>query len=132
MEPQSRSGPLPSSESNTRDEGSSGQRGPSGPLPPTGPYIPKITIHLQHQPTKVSPEDLALSGSGRSEERPAPEPDGDQALPRFGRYTVERVLGRVGFKTVYPARDNELQRQVAIKVPRRPRAASGTDLDLYL
>ena len=38
---------------------------------------------------------------------------------RFGRYEVVRELGRGGFGTVYLARDGELSRPVAIKVPRR-------------
>lgn len=39
--------------------------------------------------------------------------------PRIGRYTVRRQLGRGAFGMVWLADDEELQRQVAIKVPRR-------------
>ena len=38
---------------------------------------------------------------------------------RFGRYEVIEELGTGGFGTVYLARDGELSRPVAIKVPRR-------------
>jgi serine/threonine protein kinase len=41
----------------------------------------------------------------------------------IGRYKVIGILGRGGFGTVYRARDDELQRDAAIKVWRRDRFA---------
>lgn len=38
---------------------------------------------------------------------------------RIGRYAVEQVLGQGAFGTVYLALDTELDRGVAIKVPRK-------------
>jgi eukaryotic-like serine/threonine-protein kinase len=56
----------------------------------------------------------------------APVPTG------FGRYEVIRVLGKGGFGTVYLARDGELSRPVAIKVPRRGLLCSKEQVDSFL
>src|SRR5262249_54454470 len=46
-----------------------------------------------------------------------------------GRYRIERQLGKGGFGVVYLGRDDDLQREVAIKVPLASRLA---DADAYL
>jgi serine/threonine protein kinase len=51
---------------------------------------------------------------------------------RIGRYCVERVLGQGAFGLVYLARDDQLQRPVAIKVPHPGLVASAADAEAYL
>jgi eukaryotic-like serine/threonine-protein kinase len=57
-------------------------------------------------------------------------PQGD---PReIGRYRVVRPLGRGGFGRVYLARDDDLDRPVAIKVPNPERVSGPGDVEAYL
>ncbi len=51
----------------------------------------------------------------------------DKSLPQVGRFQLLRAVGRGAFGTVYRARDTELDRIVAVKVPRSGSFANEAD-----
>lgn len=55
-----------------------------------------------------------------------------QADQQIGRYRIVRLLGEGAFGRVFLAFDEELERQVAIKVPKPERFQSSDDAELYL
>jgi formylglycine-generating enzyme required for sulfatase activity/serine/threonine protein kinase len=56
----------------------------------------------------------------------------DRPPPQLGRYRISALLGSGGFGAVYKGHDEELQRDVAIKVPHPQRVARDEDADVYL
>src|SRR5262245_54400895 len=56
---------------------------------------------------------------------------GEPAL-KLGRFELLDTLGAGTFGTVYRARDTELDRTVAVKVPRRGSLTRGEDADRFL
>ena len=62
--------------------------------------------------------------SFRGDSRPPPE--------HIGRYVVQRELGHGSYGKVYLADDQELQRRVAIKVPRADRVDPGETVERFL
>src|SRR5579864_9201827 len=51
---------------------------------------------------------------------------------KIGRYTIFGLLGKGGFGRVYLAHDDDLNRPVAIKVPRHERVSQPKDIEAYL
>ena len=57
----------------------------------------------------------------------------DDALPaRFGRFELRQVVGRGGFGTVYRAYDTQLDREVAVKIPRRGALETSDQVNRFL
>src|SRR5262245_66595152 len=56
----------------------------------------------------------------------------EEAPKRLGKFEFLEQLGVGSFGTVYKARDNELDRLVAVKIPRSGRLPSGEDMDSFL
>src|SRR5690349_7755510 len=90
------------------------------------------------QPLPERPvEDSALSADRSTWDEPpgaeSPCPPVEVNLPpqKIGRYQILRELGRGGFGLVYLAHDTELQRQVAIKVPRLDKRWTDRQLQDY-
>jgi serine/threonine protein kinase/formylglycine-generating enzyme required for sulfatase activity len=61
-----------------------------------------------------------------------PGPEDSKPPARLGRYRIVTELGRGAFGIVYRAHDDDLRREVAVKVPHRDRVTAPADADAYL
>jgi eukaryotic-like serine/threonine-protein kinase len=83
----------------------------------------------------LAPREEVVCPACGSSFRPEVEGTTDLSPPgprRLGRFELMGVVGHGAFGTVYKARDPELDRAVAIKVPRAGELAGGAELDRFL
>src|SRR5262245_16488370 len=80
------------------------------------------------------PQQISCPSCGSSfRPHSSPSTDPVEAGQRtLGRFVLLEALGQGGFGTVYKARDPELDRVVAVKVPRAGNLAGGQELDRFL
>jgi hypothetical protein len=108
-----------------------GLRRQAGEWPESAEYVARFPEYQEPVAAAFATTDEAVP-----ETRP-PAPAGPAApageVPqRLGRYRVTGRLGEGAFGVVYRGYDEDLRRDVAIKVPHRHRVASAADAEAYL
>ena len=78
------------------------------------------------------PNDYELTDDQRPDSPTHRDPAPNEHPDRIGRYRVERLLGQGGFGLVYLAYDEQLHRQVAVKVPHWRLVAQPHYAEMYL
>jgi eukaryotic-like serine/threonine-protein kinase len=92
--------------------------------------VPRIGPDTPPRPrrTEEDPSSRHLESTGPEHVHPE-----EEDIPvRLGRYRVTGKLGSGGFGIVYRGHDDDLHRDVAIKVPHRHRVSSPEDVEAYL
>lgn len=83
--------------------------------------------------TIVTPPPSMRSTSNQQTQPRTPQPRPAESMPSAAdRYVIQTTLGRGAFGAVYCARDLELQRDVALKLPHRRHLANDCDAEAYL
>jgi serine/threonine protein kinase/formylglycine-generating enzyme required for sulfatase activity len=101
-------------------------------LPATGEWQQPLSEATRASDTP-SPGDVGTCSAPCPDDRASQTPaDHEPVTHAIGRYRVEKILGEGGFGVVYLAHDDELKRQVAIKVPQAHRIRSPNDAEAYL
>jgi hypothetical protein len=89
-----------------------------------------LIVHHLADPSLESTESMAKQSlSDTADGQHLPDETDDVIPQTIGRYHVQERLGKGGFGTVYLARDTELDRLVALKVPRPGQLPSEDRLD---
>jgi predicted Ser/Thr protein kinase len=122
-------------ETKNEDEDEGSTQGPSGTvvLDTTGTDAPSSSVTGPDDPTlaasrastkgSAAPASMPASAPASTPRQPS-ERVADEVGGSIGRYSIQQELGSGSFGVVYRCRDDDLKRDVAIKVPRGRAAAS--------
>lgn len=105
--------------------------------PPLRPTQADTSVSQEVEPPESTIEVARGGATDTRGERGLPEESAAESetahhRSQYGRYEVQRVLGQGGFGQVLLAYDPQLQRQVALKVPRRKWPSSQQQIDAFL
>jgi serine/threonine protein kinase len=95
-----------------------------------GSHASQLPKREEEAPRNVANQETVFTGSDVSSPARGPAA-ADELPPQFGRYRILRALGRGGMGAVYLAHDTQLDRHVALKVPRFGRDESPELVDRF-